>query len=183
MYFELVPQAYQYLSISHCFAKVPSFFLSKASAAHSALKAIKLYRSLRERPIFTSSFSCIVTCDVTHTSEDITFELVEDVLYGLHVRLQVLGGLRHSSQCCRQNRVQIELQYAVHGVAGKRGLRRDESTRVFMVSYNCRFLACALCLCTLSDYIWDTAIMGNDEFTLRRVNSETYFKRFLDGLV
>lgn len=70
----------------------------------------------------------------THTFDDIAFELGEDLLYGLHVRLQVLGALRHSSQCRRQNRAQIELQDAVHCVAGKRGLKGNESARVVMVS-------------------------------------------------
>lgn len=84
-------------------------------------------------PSIYISTSCWATHGATtHTFEDVDFELVEDLPYGLHVRLQVLGVLRHSIQCRRQNRAQIESQDAVHGVAGKRGLRGNES--VVMVS-------------------------------------------------
>lgn len=69
----------------------------------------------------------------THASGDIPLELVEDLLYGLHVGLQVLDVLCHSGQGCRQNRVQIKRQYAVHGVAGKLRLKGEESTGMVTV--------------------------------------------------
>lgn len=66
----------------------------------------------------------------THTFGDITLELVKDLLYGLHMRLQVLVVLRHSGHGCRQDGAQVKVQQAVHGVAGKRALRGGNSSLV-----------------------------------------------------
>lgn len=74
-----------------------------------------------------------VRVSATHASGDVPLEVVEDLLYGLHVGLQVLGVLCHFGQGCRQNRVQIKRQDAVHGVAGKRRLKGEESTRMVTV--------------------------------------------------
>lgn len=94
----------------------------------------------RERSVFTCSHHVGAN---THTFEDVGFELVEDLPYGLHMRLQVLGVLRHSSQCRRQDRAQIESQDAVHGVAGKRGLRRG--TKALLWCPFDSFSACVFC--------------------------------------
>lgn len=69
-------------------------------------------------------------CTCTHTTGNLDLELVKDLLNGLHVGLQVFGFRRDTGQRRGQNRVQVELQDAVHSVAGKRRLERCESARM-----------------------------------------------------
>lgn len=94
---------------------------------------------------------------------NLDLELVKDLLNGLHMGLQVFGFRRDTGQRSGKNRVQVELQDAVHSVAGKRRLERCESARVGMVLLS--FPAHFLSTCWLM---------------LRR---RTYFKRFYDALV
>lgn len=63
----------------------------------------------------------------THTRGDISLELVEDLLDGLHVRLQVPGVLGHPGHGRGQHRAQVEVQDAVHGVARERALQEEET--------------------------------------------------------
>lgn len=99
----------------------------------------------------------------THAMGNLDLELVKDLLNGLHVGLQVFGFLRDIGQRCGKNHVQVEIQDAVHSVAGKRRLERCESARVGME--------------LLSVFVHFVSISW---LKLRR---GTYFKRFFDALV
>lgn len=94
---------------------------------------------------------------------NLDLELVKDLLNGLNVRLQVFGFLRDIGQRCGKNHVQVEIQDAVHSVAGKRRLERCESARVGMelLSVFAHFVSIS----------W------------LRLRRGTYFKRFCDALV
>lgn len=78
----------------------------------------------------------------THTIRDLDLELIEDLLNGFHVGLQVPGFHRERGQRPGQNRVQVELQDPLHEVAGKRRLERSRSAHVSMVLHS-------LCACFL----------------------------------
>lgn len=71
-----------------------------------------------------SAHAAARTClSATHTFGDVTVELVEDLLDGLHVGLQVPGVVTHSGHRRGQNRVQIKAQNAVYGLAGEGSLK------------------------------------------------------------
>lgn len=74
---------------------------------------------------------------------NLDLELVEDVLNGLHMGLQVFGFRSDTGQRAGENRVQVEPEDAVHSVAGKWRLERCESARVGLVllSFFARFLS------------------------------------------
>lgn len=60
----------------------------------------------------------------THTFGNVTLELVEDLLDGLHMGLQAAGGVvAGSGHRCGQNRVQIKAQNAAYSLAGERTLK------------------------------------------------------------
>lgn len=89
--------------------------LSDNCVSPSALQPFKFRTALL-------TFSGMKRASDTHTFGDITLKLVEDLLNGLYMRLQIVVFPRQTFQGSWQDRVQIEAQYAVHSVASKRGL-------------------------------------------------------------
>lgn len=101
----------------------------------------------------------------THTIRDLDLELIEDLLNGFHVGLQVPGFRRDRGQRPGQNRVQVEPQDPVHEVAGKRRLERSQSAHVSVVLLS-------LCARALSIDCLE-----------RWGGPKSYFKRLYDALV
>lgn len=81
--------------------------------------------------------------DSTHTIRDLDLELIEDLLNGFHVGLQVPGFRRDRGQSPGQNRVQVEPEDPVHKVAGEGRLERSQSAHVSvgLLSLCARFLS------------------------------------------